>query len=113
VLDTSSAQLRSLARDEGIDLPSSPVMHPNFLSRLLALGPSRRTLTTEERSSLPLMLAAQASPWGVPELGEAAAEIRAEYSGRPEYFLRRKLRERMNQIKAGRDATTEGEVAFY
>jgi len=49
----------------------------------------------------------------VPELSEIAAEIRQEYSGRPEYFLRRKLRERVNRVKAGREVVAEGEVAFY
>jgi len=51
-LDTSWSRVRELAASESIRLPSEPVMHPNFLSRLLALGPSRRKLTTEERGSL-------------------------------------------------------------
>jgi hypothetical protein len=112
-LDTSSSRLQRMAADESIRLPSEPVMHPNFLSRLLALGPSRRKLTTEERGSLPLLLAAQSSPWAVPELSEAAAEIRKTYAGRPEYFLRRKLRERANEVKTGRDQMVEGEISFY
>jgi hypothetical protein len=111
-LDTSSSRLRRSASNEGIELPSDPVMHPNFLSRLLAIGPSRRKLTTEERGALPLLVGAQSSPWSIPELGEVTSEIRHEYAGRPEYFLRRKLRERMNQVKTGRDAPTEGEAAF-
>jgi hypothetical protein len=112
-LDASSSRIRRDAKEEGINLVSDPVMHPNFLSRLLALGPSRRKLTTEERSSLPLLVDAQASPWSMPDVGAVAAEIRSEYAGRPEYFLRRKLRERMNRIKTGRDALTEGEATFY
>ncbi len=87
-------------------------MHPNFLSHLLALGPSRRRLSREQRGSLPFLLATQASPWGVPDISELADEIRKEYSGRPEYFLRRKLRERMNRLKTGRDPLTEGEVVY-
>jgi hypothetical protein len=111
-LDTSSSRIRALAADEGIRLASDPVMHPNFLSRLLAVGPSRRQITAQERGALPLLVDAQASPWSIPALGEIASEIRKEYDGRPEYFLRRKLRERMNQIKTGREAPEEGEAIF-
>ena len=105
--------IRASAADEGIRLASDPVMHPNFLSRLLAVGPSRRQLTSQERRALPLLVDAQASPWSIPALGEVTSEIRKEYDGRPEYFLRRKLRERMNQIKTGREAPAEGEAIFY
>ncbi len=111
-LDTSSSHLRSTALEEDIDLPSDPVMHPNFLSRLLAVGPARRKLTAEERGALPLLVDAQASPWSIPQLDDVAAEIRREYAGRPEYFLRRKLRERMNRLKTGRDEPAEGEAIF-
>ena len=111
-LDTSSARLRGLAAKEDINLPSNPIMHPNFLSRILAIGPSRSKLSVSERTSLALLLDAQSSPWSVPELGEVATEIRNEYAGRPEYFLRRKLRERMNELKAGRHAPTDGEPVF-
>lgn len=111
-LETNALALRDLARDEGIEFASSPVMHPNFLSHLLAVGPSRRTLTNDERGNLPFLLAAQASPWGVPELSEVAADIRKQYADRPEYFLRRKLREHMNSLKEGRGPLTEGETAY-
>jgi hypothetical protein len=111
-LETNALALRGLARQEGIDLRSDPVMHPNFLSHLLAIGPTRRKLTSDERHRLPFLLTEQASPWAVPELAEVASEIRGEYAGRPEYFLRRKLRERINALKAGRGALTEGEVSF-
>lgn len=111
-LDTSSSRIGALAAEEDIDLASDPVMHPNFLSRLLAVGPSRRKLTSEERSALPLIVDPQSSPWSVPALADVASEIRRDYAGRPEYFLRRKLRERMNRLKTGRDLLTEGEAIF-
>lgn len=111
-LETNALALRGLAQKEGIDLRSDPVMHPNFLSHLLAIGPTRRKLTNDERHRLPFLLTEQTSPWAIPELADVASEIRQEYGGRPEYFLRRKLRERLNALKAGRGPLTEGEVAF-
>ncbi len=111
-LETNALALRRLAQEENIHLGSDPVMHPNFLSHLLAIGPARRKLTRDERSHLPILVTMQASPWGMPELSEVASEIRAEYAGRPEYFLRRKLRERINVLKSGRGALTEGEITF-
>ncbi len=111
-LETSSSALRSKAREEGIDLPSDPVMHPNFLSHLLALGPARKKLTKDERGALPFLVSDSSSPWSIPGLASVAEEIRQEFVGRPEYFLRRKLRERINVVKQGRGPTTEGEVTF-
>jgi hypothetical protein len=111
-LETSALALRRLMADEGLVLRSEPVMHPNFLSHLLALGPARRKLTRDQRTSLPFLITGPASPWGIPELQEVATEIRREYADRPEYFKRRKLRERMNEVKSGRGPLTEGEVSF-
>jgi hypothetical protein len=112
-LETSALALSRLMREEGITLKSGPVMHPNYLSHLLAIGPARRQLTRDQRTRLPFLITEAASPWGIPELQEVATKVRQEYKDRPEYFKRRKLRERMNELKAGRSPLAEGEIAFF
>lgn len=112
-IETSALALPRLLKDEGIILKSGPIMHPNFLSQLLAVGPARRNMATADRNRLPFLITETASPWAIVELQDVAAQVRREYKDRPEYFKRRKLREQMNEIKAGRGPLAEGEMRFF
>jgi hypothetical protein len=103
-VDGAAFQMRHLAADQGVDLASDPVMHPNFLTTLLGIGPSRATIEPSLKRLLPVALEIHESGWGIPGLTEVAARIRARYQGQPEYFIRRKLREAMNQIKLSLEA---------
>jgi hypothetical protein len=87
------------ARNARIELPSDPCMSPTFLSAVLAIGPGRASVPSALRTQLPLALAMQRHGYGVQDLSALANQIRAEFAREPEWFIRRKVRERMNQLK--------------
>ncbi len=99
-----------------VTLPSNPCMHPNFLANLLAIGPGRKVIEPRVRNLLPVALNVHRYGFGSGPLADVAAEIRSDHAGRPEYFLRRKTREAMAEIKAKRaemdDAPEEPDVGM-
>jgi hypothetical protein len=92
----------NLARGQGLDIPSRPCMHPAFLSNILALGPARQSLDRDFHKLLPVALDIHYYGWGIPELAEAAMTIRDQYAGKPEYVIRRHLRDAIDELKAKR-----------
>jgi hypothetical protein len=109
-IDGTAFKLPELAAVEGIDLPRSPAMHPNFLSNLLGIGPSRTAIQPSLKRLLPVAIDIHQHGWGIPALAEAATEVRSRYAGEPEYFIRRKLREAMDALKATQRAIDQGAV---
>jgi hypothetical protein len=106
--DGASFRMRDLAADRGVKFASSPAMHPNFLSNLLALGPSRTAMEPSVKRLLPVALDLEAHGWGVPGLSAIAESIRSDHQAEPEWKIRRKLREAMERVKAGRGAFDDG-----
>jgi hypothetical protein len=97
--DGSAHRVGSVAREQGIRLPSRPCMSPGFLSRLLAFGPAKSKIGSDRLLQLPVALEIQRSGWGNPELAELAERIRAVNDGQPEWLVRRKVRRAMNKLK--------------
>jgi len=102
---TATGMFRN-ARNASIGLSSDPCMSPTFLSTVLAIGPGRASVPSALRTQLPLALAMQRHGYGVEGLSTLADEIRAEFAHEPEWFMRRKVRERMNQLKRAADSAT-------
>lgn len=97
--DGSGLGMFKLAGDAGVELRSDPCMSPTFLSTMLAIGPSRRMIASQLRTQLPVVLAAHQQGYGSQALSGLANEIRAEFANEPEWLIRRRIRDRMNQIK--------------
>jgi hypothetical protein len=89
------------ARGASVEVPSDPCMSPTFLSAVLSIGPRSDAIPSTQRTQLPLALAMQRHGFGVEGLTALANEIRAEFAHEPEWFIRRKIRERMNELKRG------------
>lgn len=106
--DGAAFRMQDLAADRGVTFASSPAMHPNFLSNLLALGPSRTAMEPSVKRLLPVALDIEARGWGVPGLSAMAESIRSQHQAEPEWQIRRKLREAMERAKAGQGAFDDG-----
>lgn len=106
--DRSAFRMAGIAAEDGLELPSSPCMSPNFLTNLLALGPTREKLGTG-RLALPVALDIQRGGWGIPGLSRLADEIRGRHAGEPEWLLRRRVRDAMNAVKEERQEVAAGE----
>ena len=98
--DKTAAGMLESAAKHGLALPSNPAMSPNFLSNLLSFGPSRTTIDPQIRRLMPTALEIIDNGWGLPDLSRAAEAIRRECHGRPEYYIRRRLREAVDKFKA-------------
>jgi hypothetical protein len=99
--DGTAVRMHRYANGKGIDLPSDPCMNPTFLSAMLAIGPSGHGAASSPHGQLPLALAMQRFGYGVENLTSLANEIRAELAHEPEWVIRRKIWERMNELKQG------------
>jgi hypothetical protein len=98
------------AHNAKIELPSDPCMSPTFLSTMLSFVSASDAIPSSLRTQMPLALAMQRRGFGVDNLTRLANEIRAEFAHEPEWFIRRKVRERMNQLKKASSDTTQGEA---
>lgn len=78
----------------------TPVMSPDFLVNYLALGPPRQRLPKETEQHLPLMLDVGRYKFVPDELLDEAERIRREMQDQPPRRVRRRLRDRLDEIKA-------------
>jgi hypothetical protein len=92
--------MSKVARKNGLHLGSSPAMHPEFLASVLWVGTANRDRLAHARRLLPVALNIQHQGWGVPELSELASRIRQANSGDPEWVIRRKIRDSVDQLRA-------------
>jgi hypothetical protein len=97
--DGTALRMFELARDAEIELTSNPCMAPNFLTNMLSIGPTRRHLSRDSHEQLPVALDIQREGYGIPGLSARADEVRATNAGEPEWLIRRRIRDRMNQLK--------------
>ncbi|MGB6028830.1 MAG: hypothetical protein WBG22_03655 [Rhodanobacter sp.] len=75
----------------------SPVMSADFLANYLAVGPLRGKVTGA--NAIPLSLDATIMEGISAELFELARKIRNESAGEPEYLIRRKVRDGLDEAK--------------
>lgn len=108
--DSTAFWIGGDARRQGIEFRSNPTMHPNFLSNLLGIGPSRTQLGREAKRLLPVAISVRRQGWGLDELSDAADSIRSRYADKPEYYIRRKTRESMDKLKGSRTRDHEAEI---
>jgi len=97
--DATAVRMFETAKAEGSELSSNPCMTPNFLTNLLAIGPTRGRIERGIRNRLPVALDVQRHGYPVPGLSARADEIRASNAGEPEWLIRRRIRDRMNELK--------------
>lgn len=89
--------LRRISKDV-VDYPRhSPVMSPDFLLTYLRFGPSREK---NEGRHLPVMMEFASFVDLPPDLISALQEIRDSNSDFPEYVIQRKMRDRLDELRA-------------
>jgi hypothetical protein len=97
--DWTAFRVREVARAANVEIDSDPCMHPNFMTNLLAIGPARQEVEPDVISLLPIAVQIQERGLAVPLLSVEIERIRRQYANMPEYFLRRKMRERVQELK--------------
>lgn len=80
--------------------PESPVMSADFLVNYLAFGPSRRRLTKETESRLPLLMVLGNATQLTPELMSEAESLRTQLKDLPERVIRRQVRDHLDRARA-------------
>ena len=100
--DHSGLNMFDLARKANLTLPSNPCLSPSFLANMLSIGPPRSTIDTNLRRQLPVALTLRRQGFGEAGLYSWADEIRAEFAHEPEWRIRQRIRQRMNELKMTR-----------
>ncbi|SEC02624.1 hypothetical protein SAMN02787142_0740 [Burkholderia sp. WP9] len=89
--------LRKIAKDVADYPKHSPVMSPDFLLTYLRFGPSREK---NEGRHLPVMMEFASYVDLPPDLIAALQQIRESNSDFPEYVIQRKMRDRLDELRA-------------
>lgn len=89
--------LRKIGKDVADYPRHSPVMSPDFLLTYLRFGPSREK---NEGRHLPVMMEFASFVDLPPDLIKALQEIRESNSDFPEYVIQRKMRDRLDELRA-------------
>jgi hypothetical protein len=100
--DRNGLNMFDLARKANLKLPSNPCLSPSFLANMLSIGPPRSTIDTSLRRQLPVALTLRRQGFGEAGLYSWADEIRAEFAHEPEWRIRQRIRQRMNELKTTR-----------
>ena len=86
--------------------PPSPILSPDFLSYHLSFSPLRRNLDKKTEQNLPIVLESGINEVVPQELLDAAQKIRDEAGDLHERIVRRKIRDRLDEMRR-----TGGEIA--
>lgn len=102
-LDSIAWQIRNRLREEFPNraLPS-PLLSLDFLINNLTFGPERGKLTRGEEQTLPIFLDVEISESTSQDILEIADKVRQENEGLPEYVIRRKVRDAIDQARIRR-----------
>lgn len=102
-LDTIAWDIRDRLRKEFPDrTPPSPLLSLSFLLNSMTFGPSRRRVGKAEELSLPLILDVEMSESMPYDILELADRVRQENVALPEYVIRRKVRDAIDQARRRR-----------
>lgn len=80
------------------ELPTSPVLSPDFLVNYLAIGPVRNRVAKRSECLLPLSIS-DLTPLDLlpPELLVAAEQVRERMKSMPEHVIRREVRDTLDR----------------
>jgi hypothetical protein len=102
-LDSIAWQIRNRLREEFESrVPPSPLLSLDFLVNNLTFGPERSRLTRTQEQTLPIVLDVEMSESMPQDILKIADEVRRENEGLPEYVIRRKVRDAIDQARRRR-----------
>lgn len=109
--DTIAWQIRNRLREEFQNrTPPSPLLSIDFLVNNLTFGPERSQLTRSQEQTLPIILDVEMSESMPQDILEIADKVRQENEGLPEYVIRRKVRDAIDQAKRRRWCSGERSI---
>lgn len=102
-LDTIAWDIRDQLRKEFPDkTPPSPLLSLSFLLNSMTFGPTRNRVGKADELSLPLILDLEMSESMPYDILELADRVRQENDSLPEYVIRRKVRDAIDQARRRR-----------
>lgn len=110
-LDSIAWQIRDKLRSEFQGrTPPSPLLSVDFLVNNLTFGPERHRLTRIEEQTLPIVLDVEMSESMPQDILEIAENVRRDNDGLPEYVIRRRVRDAIDQARRRRACLGAGGV---
>jgi hypothetical protein len=83
----------------GIQAPDSPVLSLDFLAQYLTIGPGRARLPKDSLSHLHVFFEPRLLSFLTKEIIEEATRIRAEMKDKPEWVIRRRVRDHLDEAR--------------
>ena len=90
---------QQLKTEFGDRCPSSPLLSMSFLANSITFGPLRSRISKAQSLSLPLILVHEMTEALTPDLMEIADRVREDHQDLPEYAIRRKVRDAIDQAR--------------
>lgn len=111
-LDRIALSLRGrVAARLGRKVPPSPVMSPDFMSQYLRLGTVRTAIERDLWASLPMLTDITRYQYIPKRLIDSADSLRAEINELDERVVRRRVRDKLNQLKLEMGPEAEAGIA--
>jgi hypothetical protein len=102
-LDSIAWKIRDRLREVfNTNTPPSPLMSLDYLINNLAFGPERYKLSRSEEQGLPIILDIEMSESMPQDIIQIADSVRKENDGLPEYVIRRKVRDAIDNARRRR-----------
>ena len=102
-LDRIAWKIRDRLREEfDTKIPPSPLMSLDFLINNLAFGPERYKLKRSQEQVLPIVLDIEMSESMPQDILQIADDVRKDNEGLPEYVIRRKVRDAIDNARRRR-----------
>jgi hypothetical protein len=99
-LDRKAFGIGEAVRQEyGIQAPDSPVLSLDFLAQYLTIGPGRSHLSKDSLQCLHVFFEPRLLSFLTKELMEEATRIRAEMKDKPEWVIRRRVRDHLDEAR--------------
>ncbi len=99
-LDRKAFSIGDTVRQEfGIQAPDSPVLSLDFLAQYLTIGPGRARLPKDSLQCLHVFFEPRLLSFLTKDLIEEATRIRAEMKDKPEWVIRRRIRDHLDEAR--------------
>ena len=102
-LDSVAWDIRDYLKKEYAERsPTSPLLSLSFLISSMTFGPQRSHIAKEDLLTLPMILDIEMAESMPHDILAIADKVRQEYSGRPEYVIRRMVRDAIDAARRRR-----------
>jgi len=102
-LDTVAWEIRDALKKEHFkDAPTSPLLSLSFLTNSMAIGPHRSRISKDGLLTLPIILDVEMAESMPIDILANAEKVRQTHSGRPEYVIRRMVRDAIDAARRRR-----------